>query len=240
MPQETNLNVAPYFDDYDPQSNYYKVLFKPAYPVQARELNNLQSILQDQIEKFGNHTFKEGAKVIPGQLTYLRDYQCVQIEETFLGIPVSLYLDKVVGQTITGATSGVTAQVVGYITNQESERDNYTLYINYFESGTTDAQTPTFLDDESLILSDAIVYATTFIAAGESFAKTITEDANATGSAYAISEGVYYLRGHFVSVSDDTLILDQYSNKPSYRIGFNVREELISSDVDPTLNDNAQ
>lgn len=240
MPQETNLNVAPYFDDYDPQSNYYKVLFKPAYPVQARELNNLQSILQDQIEKFGNHTFKEGAKVIPGQLTYLRNYQCIQIEETFLGIPVSLYLDKVVGQTITGATSGVTAQVVSYITNQESDRNNYTLYINYFESSTTDAETPTFLDDEGLILSDAIVYATTFIAAGESFAKTITEGANATGSAYAISEGVYYLRGHFVSVYDDTLILDQYSNKPSYRIGFNVREELISADVDPSLNDNAQ
>ena len=55
MPQETNLNVAPYFDDFDPQSNYYKVLFKPAYPVQARELNNLQSILQDQVENLGNH-----------------------------------------------------------------------------------------------------------------------------------------------------------------------------------------
>ena len=240
MPQETNLNVAPYFDDYDPTSNYYKVLFKPAYPVQARELNNLQSIVQDQIEKFGDHIFKEGAKVIPGQLTYLRDYDCIQIEDTFLGIPVSLYLDKVVGQTITGAVSGVTAQVVNYISNQESEKGNYTLYINYFESSTTDAETPKFLDDEGLILSDAITYATTFIAAGESFAKTITEDANATGSAYSISEGVYYLRGHFVSVYDDTLILDQYSNTPSYRIGFNVREEIISADVDPTLNDNAQ
>ena len=240
MPQETNLNVAPYFDDYDPTSNYYKVLFKPAYPVQARELNNLQSILQDQIEKFGDHTFKEGAKVIPGQLTYLRDYDCIQIEDTFLGIPVSLYLDKVVGQTITGATSGVTAQVVNYITDQDSEKGNFTLYINYFESSTTDAETPTFLDDEALIISDAITYATTFIAAGESFAKTITEESNATGSAYAISEGVYYLRGHFVSVYDDTLILDQYSNSPSYRIGFNVREEVVSADVDPTLNDNAQ
>ena len=58
MPQETNLNTAPYFDDFDPQNNYYKVLFKPGYPVQARELTTLQSILQDQIEKFGNHVFK--------------------------------------------------------------------------------------------------------------------------------------------------------------------------------------
>ena len=76
MPQETNLNVAPYFDDFDPQSNYYKVLFKPAYPVQARELNNLQSILQNQVEDMGQHFFKEGAKVIPGQLTYLSSLLC--------------------------------------------------------------------------------------------------------------------------------------------------------------------
>ena len=59
MPQETNLNVAPYFDDFEPQSNYYKVLFKPGYPVQARELTTLQSILQNQVEDVGNHLFKE-------------------------------------------------------------------------------------------------------------------------------------------------------------------------------------
>ena len=84
MPQETNLNVAPYFDDFDTQSNYYKVLFKPAYPVQARELNNLQSIVQDQVENLGNHFFKEGAKIIPGQTTYLNAFSAVQIEPKFL------------------------------------------------------------------------------------------------------------------------------------------------------------
>ena len=52
MPQQTNLNVSPYFDDYSDNSGYHKVLFKPGTPVQARELNNLQSILQNQIEKF--------------------------------------------------------------------------------------------------------------------------------------------------------------------------------------------
>ncbi len=42
MPQETNLNVSPYFDDFDDKKNFYKVLFKPGYPVQARELTTLQ------------------------------------------------------------------------------------------------------------------------------------------------------------------------------------------------------
>ena len=53
MPQKTNLNVNPYYDDFDKDDNFYKVLFKPGYPVQARELTGLQSILQNQIESFG-------------------------------------------------------------------------------------------------------------------------------------------------------------------------------------------
>ena len=64
MPQKTNLNVSPYFDDFEESKNYQKVLFKPGSPVQARELTTSQTILQNQIEKFGNHFFKEGAMVI--------------------------------------------------------------------------------------------------------------------------------------------------------------------------------
>ena len=212
MPQETNLNVAPYFDDFNPQDNYYKVLFKPGYPVQARELNNLQSILQNQIEDVGNHFFKEGAKVIPGQLTYLSSYYAIQIEPEYLGIPVALYLDQLVGTLITGQQSGVTARVSSYITNDESERGNYTLYVDYFESSTTDAATQTFFDDEVLLTSENIQFQTTFIGANEGFAKALPVNANAVGSAFALSNGVYFLRGHFVDVSDQILILDQYNN----------------------------
>ena len=49
-PLQLNTNVPPYHDDFDPLKNYYKVLYKPGYPVQARELTTAQSILQDQIE----------------------------------------------------------------------------------------------------------------------------------------------------------------------------------------------
>ena len=240
MPQETNLNVAPYFDDFDPQSNYYKVLFKPAYPVQARELNNLQSILQNQVEDMGQHFFREGAKVIPGQLTYLSSYYAIQIEPEYLGVPVSLYLDQLVGKLIVGQSSGVTARVSSYITNEQSERGNYTLYVDYFESSTTDAATQTFFDDEVLLTSENITFATTFIGANEGFAKALPVQANAVGSAFGLSNGVYFLRGHFVDVADQILILDQYNNKPSFRIGLNVVESIVSADEDPSLTDNAQ
>ena len=74
MPQETNLNVSPYFDDFDAANDFHKVLFKPGFPIQARELTTLQSILQNQVEKFGDHIFREGSKVIPGQLSYQSEY----------------------------------------------------------------------------------------------------------------------------------------------------------------------
>ena len=240
MPQETNLNVAPYFDDTEEQNDYYKVLFKPAYPVQARELNNAQSILQGQIEEVGSHFFKEGAMIIPGAPSFISRYYAVQLESDYLGIPVSLYLDKLIGVTIKGETSGITAKVLNYITDKESSKGTFTIYVEYVESS-TDNTTAAFSDNEVLILDgSSISYATTFISDGEGFAKTLSRDATATGSAFGVGEGVYFLRGYFVNVEEQLLILDQYTNNSSYRVGFNVQEDLISSDVDPTLNDNAE
>ena len=91
MPQNTNLNVSPYFDDFNKYRSYQKVLFKPGFPVQARELTTLQSILQNQIEKFGRHFFKEGSMVIPGGTFYDSSYFAVKIDPNFLNIPVNSY-----------------------------------------------------------------------------------------------------------------------------------------------------
>ena len=75
--------------------------------------------------------------------------------------------------------------------------------------------------------------------AGEGFANTIVEDATTDGSAFVVSEGVFFIRGAFVTVPSQLLILDQYGTTPSYRVGLTIREQLISSDTDPLLTDNA-
>tara|TARA_R100000482_G_scaffold7169_1_gene2193 strand:- start:4372 stop:11916 length:7545 start_codon:yes stop_codon:yes gene_type:complete len=239
MPQETNLNVYPYFDDFDVNKDYYQVLFKPGYPVQARELTTLQSILQNQVEQFGTHFFKEGSKVIPGQLSYNSNFYAVEIEDEFLGLPISLYLDQLVGNTIRGENSNVTAKVVKVLTAAESSRNTNTLYVDYLQSG-TDAKSRQFNDAENLITENSIEFGTTSIQSGEGFAKTIEFNSTSTGSAFQVNEGVYFLRGRFVTVPDQTLILDQYTNTPSYRIGLFISEQVISSEIDSTLNDNAQ
>ena len=116
MPQITDLNVAPYYDDFDKDDNFHRVLFRPGFAIQARELTQLQSIMQNQIERFGNHMFQEGSVVIPGQVTYSDIVTNVQLASTFGGetIVPSQYYNATNPVIITGATSGVKAQVIGY------------------------------------------------------------------------------------------------------------------------------
>ena len=243
MSQQTNLNVAPYFDDFDSANDFHKVLFKPGYPVQARELTTLQSILQNQIERFGQHFFKEGAKVIPGNTGYSQLYYCVQLQNTYLGVPVAAYAEQLVGTKITGELSGVSAVVDKVLLPEDSERGNLTLYINYLNSSTTNNSTQTFSDGESLTCNQVIssgLLGNSTIAAGSPFANAIASDASATGSAFQIQEGIYFIRGHFVNVQTETLLLDQYGTNPNYRIGLQVTEEIVNADADETLNDNSQ
>ena len=156
MPKLTqDFNISPYYDDFNEANKFYKVLYRPGYSVQARELNQIQSILQNQIEDVGSHLFREGSVVIPGQITYLSAYSAIQIESEFLGIPISLYLDQLIGNIIEGETSGVKAKIINSITDSESDRGNYTLYLEYVESG-TDGITSTFLDNEVLLTQKSI------------------------------------------------------------------------------------
>ena len=241
MPQNTNLNVPPYFDDFNSEKNYQRVLFKPGTPIQARELTTLQSLLQNQVEKFGKHFFKEGSVVIPGNVALDTEYFCVQIDPNHLGVPISLYIDRLVGKLIKGETSGVTAKVENLILDSESERGNFTLYVKYRSSSESDFSTNTFVDGENLITLDTIDYDLSSIREESSFATTIVSDATAVGSAAKIEEGVYFIRGFFVDVFPQKIILDQYSNLPTYRIGLSIDENVaVASQENPDLFDNAR
>ena len=241
MAQNTNLNIFPYYDDFDPLKNYYKVLFKPGVSIQAREITTLQSILQNQIERFGNHFFKEGSVVIPGQIAYDFNYTCVEINDSHLGIPVSAYIDKLVGKLIQGETSGIKAKIDNYITNVDSDRSNYTLYIKYQSSDSTNFKLSKFNDTENLIILEDIDYSLSSLRANSTFATTISSESTSVGTAAKIAKGIYFIRGYFVEVSSQTVILDQYTNTPSYRIGLSIQEDFaVASNEYNDLFDNAQ
>ena len=239
MSQKTNLNVSPYYDDFDPNSNFYRVLFKPGFPVQSRELTTLQSILQNQVKSFANHIFKDGSIVIPGNITYNPSYFAVKINPTHVGLSVGLYLEQLVGKKIKGQTSQLTAIVQKVLKNTESETGDYTIYVKYITADSS-FNISQFRDGETLIALDNITYGNTTIPTGDTFATLINSEATFTASAVSISQGVYYIRGHFIDVNDDTLLLDQYSNTPSYRVGLFITESIIDAQDDNSLYDNAR
>ena len=163
MPQKTNLNINPFFDDFDKDDNFYRVLFKPGFPIQARELTQLQSILQNQVESFGSHMFKEGSMVIPGNITYNDAYSAVKINPDHLGIDVTVYTKQLHGKNIRGQSSGVVATIDDCrFPTDGSEYTDITLYVNYTTSG-TDNEVSSFEDGEILILEDDITYGNTTI-----------------------------------------------------------------------------
>ena len=130
MPLQKNLNVSPYYADYNPASDYYKVLYKAGYPVQARELTNSQLMLQNQIETFMSRFLKEGDTVVPGEFGYANSAY-VRASSITQGATAQDF----VGYTLTGVVSGVKA-FVNFAT-AETTTDDVTFYVNYESSGTT-------------------------------------------------------------------------------------------------------
>ena len=239
MPQTTNLNTPPYFEDFDATDNFHKVLFRPGFPLQARELTVLQSLLQDQIEKFGSSIYKDGAMVIPGQISFDLYYTSVLIEDEYFGISADTIRQFIVGQTIVGQSSGVKARVVNAISSEESEKGKTTLYVKYTSAGTSNTS-GTFADDEILLAEESFSIGETVIQADTDFAKCVTENATHTGSAAKITPGIYFIKGFFTSVGEQEIILDQFATTPSYRVGLQVLETIVTPEDDQTLTDPSQ
>ena len=240
MPQKTNLNINPYYDDFDKDDNFYRVLFKPGYPIQARELTTLQSILQNQIESFGSHIFKEGSMVIPGGVTFDDNYNSVKLNADHLGIDVNIYASNLVGKKLRGQTSGVVATVDKWLDVSESEGiTNLTLFVRYLDANDAGEVVP-FSDGEVLITEEGFTYGNTTVNAGETVASLVDEDATAVGTAVGIANGVYFIRGTFVDVSKDKIVLDAYRADSSYRVGLTILEEIITAKDDNSLYDNAK
>jgi len=239
MAQKTDLNISPYYDDFDSEKNFYKVLFNPGRPIQARELTSLQSILQNQLESFGSNIFKEGSMVIPGNIAYDGQFYSVKLNPTNFGVDISIYINNFIGKKIVGQISGTTA-TIQYIAFPDSINvEELTIYVKYLDSDSNFQFNP-FVDGESLLAEENITYGNTTINAGTPFASLISLNATSIGSAASIGDGVYFIRGYFAKVSKQTTILDNYTNTPSYRVGLKIDELIISAKDDSSLYDNAK
>jgi len=222
-----DFNTEPYNDDFDENNKFYRILFRPSFAVQARELTQLQSILQQQIARTGDHLFKQGAMVVPGQIFCDTNYNYVKLQTFYNSDVIETYIQNFADREIIGS-SGVKATVLKVV--REEGNDETTLYVRYSSSG-TDTTTKTFSNNEVI---------TTTSGTGTYTVQAIASNATGVGSAAIIQRGVYYVNGYFVLCDAQTIILDKYTNTPTYRVGLTINEVKTTPEDDETLLDNAQ
>lgn len=288
-----NYNKSPYFDDFDKDKRFTKILFRNNRAVQARELTQMQTALQWQVEQCSNLLVKQGDYIVPGEVSYSLDISYVKNGST-ANDPSSLYSKEVEGRTtgvameifysteangtdpqtffgrytsagrnvkltihtivgtfsrgdiVTGQTSGATGEVLIYdgpllilrksstCNFEDNERITSTEGSAYIRKSTDYTKNQfTFLAEEVLFLqsdrSDT----------GITVAAENTTPVGNSSMAF-INDGMYYVDGSFVPVEQQSIILDKYSNLPSYRIGLQIQHAVVTADDDSSLLDPSQ
>lgn len=219
-----DFNSHPYFNDYSADKNFHSILFVPGNPVQARELNQIQSILQEQVKRLGNHFFKNGTVILPGHLFYDPKVKYVKIETTYNDINSESYLDIIKGDVLTGVTSDVTALVV--FSEKSTSTDPVTLFVKYTGANGTVNE---FIRGEEIVSTG-----------GVTFKVVSSVDYTGDSAICSISEGVYYMNGFFVGVNPQTIVVSKYTNVTNATVGLSFTESIVTEKEDASLYDNAQ
>ena len=270
----TNPNSNYTLDDFDETKNYHRVLFKPGVAVQARELTQMQTSLQKQIDYHGQYSFNDGSRVVGGKLSINTDYDFVKLEDVFgtssVAYNTASYMADFKDNIIEGVTSGVKARVLQVINSAGTDvndstvtgvlaasgsSDNITAYVQYIEGDGSTGTNKKFIGGEVLQLTsnnakkarvcgfangDGSTASTAeYVGAASQASGTTSASAIGKSSIANIEEGAYFIKGTFVYVKGQSLVLDKYTNTPNYYIGLNVTETVVTSIVDSTLNDNA-
>lgn len=241
-----NLNVSPYYDDFDANKKYNRVVFKPGVAVQARELTQMQDYFYETIKDFADYMFVDGACVRgceaePQLIEYIKINDTNVDGETISNDTLANY----VGDTVVGATTGIKAKIIdvktGVVTEPVAKK---ILYLKYTHGNPTEAgdglnvrfdagETLTVVSDNTDRNGDKFQVNTD--------TSLVYGNRNFYGLAFdfVIPDGVLYVQGRFVKHERQKIRLDDYTARVSYFIGVVLKEEIITSDDDATLLDPA-
>lgn len=219
-----NFNVEPYYDDFEEpngprEQNYMRVLFRPGYAVQARELTQLQTILQNQIKQFGDHIFQDGSPVQGGHITFDNSVKSLKLQPQYQNNDIDLddFNNKVVGNTATGS-SVIRAKVLAV----DPTLVRPTIVFKYLTGNQfTNNQEIQVMEDATKATSNALA-------------------ATSNASIVGINEGIFYVDGYFAYVPAQTIIVDAYNDKPTAKIGLQIVDGVIDETTDESLLDPAQ
>ena len=241
MPKTFTESVfsSTYKDDFIDSDNYHRVLFNSGRALQARELTQLQTIIQEEIARFGRNIFKDGASVNPGGPSITSDYEFVKIASTNVPADTSTLLNAKLTQS-GGTNDGITARILQVVTAENSDPD--TLYVQYTKTEGSGTQTNT-----NPIRFNAGATLTVVLDDGNNTAganltvqsvDTTANPAVGRGCLIANGSGDFFARGHFVFVKEQKILLSKYTRFPTKVVGFKITEDIVTSADDTALFDN--
>lgn len=237
MSLETDLSKSPYFDTFTENDGHYQVLYRPSVAVQTRELNEAQSIQQDQINKFGRQIFTEGSVVEGCQLSFDGSVAYLKVRDTYAN-GTALTVEDLNGFEVRNVAN-VTAKIVNVLQGSEARSPNLnTLYVKY-TSASDDGSQNVFLPNEtiSVYTSGNNLVGNVVVASN-----SISGATNPTGSAYIVyaQEGVIFQKGYFIRSAPQSFILSRYNNRPNnVSVGFKTIETIETPESNTSLLDNA-
>lgn len=246
-----DLNKNPYYDDFDETKNYLKVLFKAGLPVQGRELNVIQSLLQNQIGVFADHVFKNGSKVsnCRTSIVYRNYARLLDVYADTTDIVDVEQFDST--YRLIGEVSKVEAQFVKGA--NADTKDPATLFMVYDVTGSYNGEEKTeFLAGETLSIVDknGVIIKRVIVRCPGCPDSDLPKEISPTGISafFAIDDGKMYYNQFFVDIQRQEIILIKYvefkengmvSNPDKFKIGLDFVESIVTADEDPTLFDNA-
>lgn len=262
---QTDFNTAPFYDDFDENKQYYRILFRPSTAVQARELTQLQTILQNQISRFGSTIYKEGSVVEGCTFAQFPNLDQVKFKDSnsstldFTTVTADSYDPTLPtshlkqSHLLVSNTTGVRAVVFEAFSGAESavsagSNDTNRAYVIYIRSGRLNgvqvdkfSQTSEQIDvyttnqDRMGILNGANLL-------GQLYTLSSNSSVNALGVGYGIhvSQGIIYQKGFFLKTNAGNFVIKEHtSNAAGIKVGFNTAESIIKPAADSSLYDNS-
>ena len=242
-------NVAPYYDDFSEDKNFARVLFRPGVAVQARELTQAQTILQNQLERFGDHIFENGSVVsgaaVNEQLTrFVRmkdDGSTAAYTDTVLsGLAGQRLSNDFVGRAGVATSAIITHAIAGSTLSKDTTP---IIFFDYQSGGA-------FAKDEVITitgggLNDGLPFQIDQDRSGLG-AGTTALGIGSSALLVNVGQGVYFADGHFVQSDTSNVYVPAIDSltggyrdfeNPSNSLGYNITREYVSSSQDDSLRD---
>ena len=223
-----------YKDDFDSADNFHRILFNSGRALQARELTQMQTIIQEEIARFGRNIFKEGAAVNPGGPSVDRHAEFVKLDTSDSENALPADTSTLLGLEFTGATSSVKARVIRVETASGS--DPATIYVQYTDTNTSG------LAGSAPVRFSAGEVLNAGGGGGQQLqvqtTNTIANPATGQGTILHVSGGDFFVRGHFVFAAQQSLVISKYTSTGTATVGFTIAEDIVTSGDDTSLFDN--